>query len=59
MAEIKEIPPTYRIPPGLPGSPPGKDKQPPVKPPVSDHQEKEKRRKRHPDDKDSHLDEYA
>ena len=59
MAEIKDIPPIYRIPPGLPGSATDKDKRTPVKPPVNDHQDKEKHRKRQPDDKDDHLDEYA
>ena len=59
MAEIKELPPGFRIQPGLPGSATDKDRQVPVKPLVKDEKDKQKRRKRQPDDKDEHLDEYA
>lgn len=59
MVGIKELPPSYRIQPGLPGTATDKDRQVPVKPLLKDRKDKQKRQKRQPDDKDSHLDEYA
>ncbi len=59
MAEINDLPPPYRIQPGMPVSATGKDKQQPVQPLKDDQQDKQKRRKRKPDDDGNQLDEYA
>ena len=60
MADIGKLPPLHRIPPGLPATGVGQDKQAPQRKPAGDDRRHDQRRQRKKDDGDaSHIDEYA
>ena len=60
MAEIKQLPPVYRIPATQPGSGAGQSTQAPQrKPETGSRGHDDQRQRRKGDDDDAHIDEYA
>ena len=60
MAQIGQLPPTYRIPPARPGSGAGEGNKAPERKPESGERSPDQRRQRKDRDHDSsHIDEYA
>ncbi|MFQ5643414.1 MAG: hypothetical protein ACE5FQ_06920 [Thiogranum sp.] len=60
MAEIGQLPPAYRVPPGFPGKGPGDGKQAPQRKPDSERRQSDPHPRRRKQDDDEHgIDEYA